>query len=83
MVLAGSYVNNQPLTSIAIGIFLMALGGVLALDLRGISTALHRQHERPHREQNSAPDINWYIVGGRIFSVGGILFLVIGIVYAA
>lgn len=83
MVLAGTFVNNQPLTGIAIGIFFMAVGMVLALDVRGISTALHRQHERPGREQNPASDINWYIVGGRIFAGGGILFLVIGIVYAA
>jgi hypothetical protein len=83
MLLAGGYVNNQPLTSIAIGIFLLALGGLLGLDVRGISTALHRQHERPGREQNSASDINWYIVGGRIFVVFGLLFLVVGIVYAA
>lgn len=83
MVLAGTYVNNQPLTGIAIGIFLMALGGVLALDVRGISTFLHRQHERPDRERNSAGDINWYIVGGRIFTGFGLLFLVVGIVYAA
>jgi hypothetical protein len=83
MVLAGSYVNNQPITSIAIGIFLLALGGVLGLDVRGISTALHRQHGRPDREQNSASNINWYIVGGRIFAVGGLLFLVVAIVYAA
>ena len=83
MVLAGGYVTNSPLSSIAIGIFLLALGGVLGLDVRGISTALHRQHERPDREPNSASDINWYIVGGRIFAVGGLLFLVVGIVYAA
>ena len=80
MVLAGSYVNNQPITSIAIGIFLLALGGVLGLDVRGISTALHRR--RPDREQNSAADINWFIVVGRFFAVFGILWLVLGIVYA-
>jgi hypothetical protein len=82
MVLAGSDINNQPLSGIAIGIFLISLGGVLALDVGGISTTLHQQHERPDREQNSAGDINWYTVGGRIFAVGGIFFLVIGIVYA-
>lgn len=83
MVLAGTYINDQPIAGIVIGIFLMALGVVLALDVRGISTTLHRQHERPGREQNSASDINWYIIGGRIFAGAGILFLVIGIVYAA
>jgi hypothetical protein len=83
MALAGGYVTDSPLASLTIGIFLMALGGVLGLDVLGISTALDRQHERPDREQNSASDINWYIVGGRIFAVGGLLFLVVGIAYAA
>jgi len=83
MVLAGSYVNNQPLTSIAIGIFLMAFGGVLALDVGGISTFLHRQHNRRESEQNPGADMNFYIIGGRIFAVIGILWLVIGIVRAA
>jgi hypothetical protein len=82
MILAGEYVNDKPLTSLAIGIFLIALGTVLALDVRGISTALHRHHERPDREQNRARDINWYIIAGRVFAAGGILFLVIGIAHA-
>ncbi len=83
MVLAGGYINNQPLAGVAIGIFLMIVGGLLALDVLGISSALHGQHERPDHEQNSGGGINWYIIVGRIFAAAGIVFLVFGIVYAA
>jgi hypothetical protein len=69
----------SPTASLVIGIFLIALGGVLAFDIKDISSSFHKGNwdaERRARWPNPYQLVGW------AFLLGGTYILVYGIIHS-
>lgn len=83
--MTGPDLSNDPFAFIAAGILLILLGGLLALDVKGISSWLQKNSYTPFtRKQGWYPEqnLNAFKIVGNGFCAGGIIFLVVGVVHA-